>query len=233
MGFLLVIFGLCLGSFLNVLIWRLNDEKAPRFWEGRSICPRCRKPLAWYDNIPLVSFVALGRCCRHCRARISWHYPLVELLTVVAFWVIGWQPPLLILGGVFVVIFFSDWIYGVIPDEMIIIGVAVGLIGRIGQIWTGVAAGLVFFAIVAVTRFRGMGLGDVKLAFLMGFLLGWPKVGVAIWLSFVLGGLVAGSLLLLKRRRLSDKIAFGPYLVLGTLFSALWSNYLLGLVTRF
>ncbi len=88
----------------------------------------------------------------------------------------------------------------------------------------GILCGLGFLLVVVATRFRGMGLGDVKLAFLIGFLLGWPKAAVAFWWSFLLGGLVAVLLVLLKKVRLSDRMALGPYLVLGALFSALWSK---------
>lgn len=229
---LFVVLGLVVGSFLNVLIWRLNDSKAPKFWQGRSLCPKCKKPIAWLDNIPLLSFLLLGGRCRHCGKKISWQYPLVELIAALAFWLVGWQAPLLVLVSAFIVVFFSDWIYGLIPDEMVVLGVIASFFSGWRDWGTGFLAAAMLFLIVLVTRFLGMGLGDVKLAFLMGFFLGWPKVGVAFWLAFVMGGLAAGILLLLKRKRFSDRIAFGPYLVLGTIISALWSNNLLALVLR-
>lgn len=220
------VFGLVIGSFLNVLIYRLNAEKAPQWWQGRSVCPQCKKPIAWFDNIPLLSFVALGGRCRRCRTRISWQYPLVELVTAISFGLIGPSPLLLILAAVFIVIFFSDWIYGLIPDEMIIVGsVATIFLGP--NLLVGIFSALGLFSIVLATKFRGMGLGDVKLAFLMGLNLGWPKILVAFWAAFVLGGLAALMLLLLKKVRLSDRMAFGPYLVLGTIFSALWTGEIL------
>lgn len=226
MSVLLAVLGLVIGSFLNVLIWRLNDEKAPKWWRGRSICPRCKRQIAWYDNVPLLSFIFFGGRCRYCHNKISWQYPLVELGTAGAFVFIGWQPPLLTLGAVFIVIFFSDWIYGLIPDEMIILG-SVATVFLTPSLIVGILSALVLFVLVVATRFRGMGLGDVKLAFLMGFFLGWPKILFAFWFAFVLGGIAALILLLLKKVRFSDKIAFGPYLVLGTLFAALWSSTLL------
>ncbi len=228
MNFAMGLLGLVFGSFLNVLIWRLNDEKAPKWWKGRSMCPTCKHTLSWKDNIPLVSFVALGRRCRRCRTHISWRYPVVELVTAVSFYVIGFQPQILALAAIFIVIFFSDWIYGFIPDEMILVGL---LFCKVTNLYVAFFAGLAFLLIVLLTRFRGMGLGDVKLAFLMGFLLGWPNILVAVWIAFVLGGLVALILLGLKRVGFSDKIAFGPYLVLGTLVSALWSQKILTLLS--
>ncbi len=124
----LALLGLIIGSFLNVLIYRLNVPKAPKWWQGRSVCPHCQKKLLWQDNIPLVSFVALGRRCRHCKNLISWQYPLVELTTAIFFAVTGWNPVIWALESVFIVIFFSDWIYGLIPDEMILVGSFAALI---------------------------------------------------------------------------------------------------------
>lgn len=250
LNFLIVFaLGLALGSFLNVLIWRLNSEDGtvPRFWQGRSLCPRCRHGLSWSDNIPLLSFFLLSGRCRYCRKKISWQYPLVELLTAL-FTVATWfcfpdlSPIAKLLycsiAYTLIVIFFSDWIYGLIPDEMIIAGsVAAVIYGfqfsvfSLGtHLLSGVVSGLAFLLIVVVTRFRGMGLGDVKLAFLLGFLLGWPKVAVAFWWSFVLGGFSAVVLVLLKKVRLSDKMAFGPYLIAGAIFSVLWSRDFLRLL---
>lgn len=229
--------GLAVGSFLNVLIWRLNDPAAPKFWEGWSICPKCKHRLSWKDNIPLLSFVLLKGRCRYCGKEISWQYPVVELVTAIYFGLTGFHPVLWFIGAVFIVIFFSDLIYGLIPDEMIVVGVAVGLIGPMGQlgqvlvnVLTGILSATGFFLVVLATRFRGMGLGDVKLAFLIGLLLGWPKVLVAFWSSFVVGGIVAFCLLLLKRTKFSATIPLGPFLILGTIISALWSKDLLRLL---
>lgn len=223
---LLVVFGLVIGSFLNVLIYRLNVSGAPKFWQGRSLCPHCKRKLLWQDNIPLLSFVLLSGRCRHCRKKISWQYPTVELITAVAFVAIGWQPWFLGLAAVFIVIFFSDWVYGLIPDEMVIVGCIMAVVLG-ASLLVGLISAVGFFVIVAATKFKGMGIGDVKLAFLIGLLLGWPKAAVAFWMAFVAGGTVAVGLLLLKKVGLSDKMALGPYLVLGTVISALWSREIL------
>lgn len=242
--FIAVIMGLAVGSFLNVLIWRLNDDKVPKFWQGRSICPMCRHELSWKDNIPLLSFLFLKGRCRYCWGKISWQYPVVELVTAGTFvgigelgnWGIGgiWLSGL---AAVFIVIFFSDLIYGLIPDEAVAAGIGLSFLSYLGHLSdlgvataTGIISSLAFFLVVVATRFRGMGLGDVKLAFLMGLLLGWPKTLVAFWSAFVLGGMVAVFLLLLKRTKLSATIALGPFLVIGTIISALWSKQILHLV---
>jgi len=227
---LLFLLGLVIGSFLNVLVYRLNTEdKVPKFWQGRSLCPKCKHELSWEDNIPLFSFIMLLGRCRYCRQPISWQYPIVELVTAICFVFVGLNPLLLALAAVFIVIFFSDWIFGLIPDEMIIVGSVVALFLR-PNFLVGTVSALIFLTIVLATKFRGMGLGDVKLAFLMGLLLGWPKSLVAFWAAFILGGVVAISLLLLKRTKFSATIPLGPFLVIGILISALWSTQLLHLL---
>ena len=231
MAIFLATFGLIFGSFLNVLIWRLNDPKAPKFWQGRSICPGCKHTLTWRDNIPLLSYIFLRGKCRYCHKNISIQYPVVELVTAVAFALIGPNPLLLGIASCLIVIFFSDLIYGLIPDEMVAAGVILSILRNLGDLrflsWSGitglVAAGF-FLAIFLLTRQRGLGFGDVKFAFLMGLLLGWPGVLVGLWMSFVSGGIVAVILLALRRTKLSATIALGPFLVFGTVFAALWSN---------
>lgn len=231
--------GLIFGSFLNVLIWRLNDPKAPKFWQGRSICPDCKHTLTWRDNIPLLSYIFLRGKCRYCHKNISIRYPVVELVTAVAFALIGPNPLLLGIASCLIVIFFSDLIYGLIPDEMVIAGVFFviarnvvtkqSLVCATGDCFaalamTGTVALLSSFFFFIFYLIKGMGFGDVKFAFLMGLLLGWPGVLVGLWMSFVSGGIVAVILLALRRTKLSATIALGPFLVFGTVFAALWSN---------
>jgi prepilin signal peptidase PulO-like enzyme (type II secretory pathway) len=148
----------------------------------------------------------------------------------------------------FIVIFFADFIYGLIPDEMEVVIVILTIIynlqfsqlhqGFAGQaifklipnFVVGLASALAFFLVVLATKFRGMGLGDVKLAFVMGFLLGWRGALVAFWFSFILGGIFAILLLMLRRKNFRETIALGPFMVLGTLIAALWSNKLLAIL---
>ncbi len=210
--------GLVIGSFLNVLIWRLNDPKAPRWWQGRSLCPNCKHQISWFDNVPLLSFLILRGQCRYCHKKISWQYPAVELITALFFWMTGLNLVILAIGSVFIVIFFSDLIYGLIPDEMIVLGV---ILAGVQNLLIGFITALPFL-ILAV--FKKMGYGDVKLAFLMGLLLGWPKIAVALWAGFIIGGFVAVVLLVLRKTKLSATIPLGPFLIMGTIISALWSS---------
>jgi prepilin signal peptidase PulO-like enzyme (type II secretory pathway) len=237
---LVAIIGLAFGSFANVLIWRLNDLKAPKFWQGRSVCPKCRKPIAFQDNIPLLSFMLLRGKCRQCGQTISPTYPLVELVTAGAF-AISWylSPSLLVLGIVFslLVIFFSDLKYQLIPDEMVILGSLLGVWlvlpdwpRLVTHIAVGLASAAAFLLVVVVTRFRGMGLGDVKLAFLIGLVLGWPAAIISFWSAFMIGGSLASVLLLLKRTTITATMALGPFLIIGTLIAALWSEEILAIL---
>lgn len=252
---LVSLIGLAFGSFATSLVYRLNTEdKVPSLWRSRSFCPSCKHPLSLRDNIPLLSYIFLCGQCRYCQKPIPRHYPLIELSTLATFlaiWtyftrVIETTPlanVILItaIAFVFLVIFFSDLLFGLIPDEMIAVGSVTALIyqqispgpfplASLGlNLLGGLFSSLAFLLVVLVTRFKGLGLGDVKLAFLIGFLLGWPKAAVAFWFSFVFGGAFAVVLLLLKRVRFSDTIPFGPFLVLGTALSALWSKQVLTL----
>ncbi len=203
-----------------MLIWRLNNEKAPKFWQGRSICPKCKHQLNWQDNIPLLSFVLLNGKCRYCHKKISWQYPIVEIITAISFLTVN--PYLIIILCCLIVIFFSDLIYGLIPDEIVLILGVLGILGKFGNVVWGLAAGGIFYLIYFLTKGRGMGFGDVKLAAVMGLLLGWPKILVALYSAFVLGGIVAIFLLLLKRKRFGETIALGPFLCIGVILSLSW-----------
>lgn len=225
---LIGLIGLCFGSFFNVLIWRLNNENVPKFWQGRSLCPKCRHTLSWADNIPLLSFIFLRGCCRYCKKSISWQYPAVELLTMLVFILTGFNPVILLLECVFIVIFFSDLIYGFIPDEMIVVGIFLTVIlAGVQNLLIGLFTALPFFVFA---KYKLMGQGDIGLAFLMGLILGWPKIGVAIWSGFIVGGVTALVLVLLKKTKISATIPLGPFLILGILIAVLWTNNILAIL---
>jgi len=251
MIFFLFLLGLAVGSFLNVLIDRLPKDES--VIKGRSYCERCKKPLRWYDLIPLVSFLLLKGKCRYCRSPISWYYPVVELTTgllflAVIFFIGGFTINIItiitiiyyltIISGL-IVIFFTDLKYGIIPDKIvfssIIVSIAYLFINHqsliINHFFAGIGAFLFFFLLYLVTRGRGMGFGDVKLAFFLGLFLGWPKVVVAFYIAFLTGAVVGCILILWGKKKFSGgTIPFGPFLVLGgiiSLFWALvWSNFL-------
>ncbi len=233
-------FGLCVGSFLNVVVYRLNHNLSP--FQGRSFCPKCRKKIFWYDNLPLFSFLLLRGKCRFCRSPISRQYPLVELATGILFlWIVNrtlhltrfdfsWIETgyLLFITSVLVAVFASDLRYQTIPNEIIYPTVLISLLYVICQkpaaILSGIGAGLFFLGLVLVTRGKGMGLGDVRLAVLMGLILGFPKIIVALIVAFLTGALVGVILILVGKKRFGEHIPFGPFLTVSTWISLFWGQ---------
>jgi len=228
MSFLIFIFGLLLGSFLNCLVYRLNEAKNWRkFFFGRSYCPRCKRNLRCFDNLPLLSFFLLKGRCRWCHSPISWHYPLVELATGVLFvtaYHLQFTIYNLLIIYALIGIFLSDLLYRTIPDQLVYPALFISLIFFTTNLLSGLGVAAFFFLLVLLTRFRGMGLGDVKLAGLMGLFLGFPKIIVALYLAFLTGALTGVILVLTKRKKMKSEIAFGPFLVLATLIAWFWGE---------
>lgn len=248
MTVLTFILGLCVGSFLNVLIDRLPKGEQV-FW-GRSYCDSCRQPLSWYDLIPLVSFILLGRRCRYCRALISWQYPVVELATAILFLAsfqfleLGALVYLLLVVSGLIVIFFTDLKYRIIPDQVVIfLGVTSLLFlffshqpSTINHLLSAVTMFLIFLLLAFITHGRGMGLGDVKFAAVMGLTLGFPKIFIAFYLSFLTGAIFSLILIILGKKTMKSTIPFGPFLVASTMVSLFcgeslwgWSKGILGI----
>ncbi len=254
---LLFILGLCFGSFLNVLIYRLPLSLPIT---GRSFCPQCKKKIAWYDNIPLLSFVLLKGHCRKCHSPISWQYPAVELVTAIFFILtpdfvirdmryVTWNPEMILhityylsLVATLLVIFFSDLRYEIIPDQIVYPAIVVTLLFLVSQyrsllvsnVLSGLLAAGFLLVLHLLTRGRGMGLGDVKLAGLMGLALGWPKIIVAFYLAFLTGAALGVILILRGKKKLTSQIPFGPFLAGATILSifygeAIWGKIIAGL----
>lgn len=242
----LFIFGASVGSFLNVLIDRLPKGE---LISGRSYCDCCRHKLSWSDLIPVVSFFLLKGKCRYCGKNISWQYPSVEILTGIIF-ILLWSfstiiyptivGKIIILGLVscLIVIFFSDLKYQIIPDAIQVALFLFSLLLKLGGIFqlhfftAGLVVMLPILFLYLVTRGRGMGFGDVKLSFTMGFLLGIKAGLLALYFGFVMGGIVGLILLWLKKKKLKSKIAFGPFLVLGILIMLFWEKEIFQLVSK-
>lgn len=223
------LFGLSVGSFLNVLIYRLPASLP---LTGRSFCPNCKKKISWYDNIPLLSFFLLGGKCRFCHSPISLQYPLVELATgtlflLVAYFYWGVLGSWGVLGywviiSVLVAIFVIDLKYQVVPDLLIFPAIPVALLlsqDLLSSLLSACGASLFFLVLHFLTRGRGMGLGDVKLVFLMGIILGFPKIILGLYAAFLTGALVGVILILAGKKKFGQHLPFGPFLVGSTLFS--------------
>lgn len=250
---LLFVMGLVIGSFLNVVIYRMVNNDSPL--RGRSYCDSCKRAIAWYDNIPLISFLLLKRKCRHCGEPIPWAYPAVEFITGALF--VWWyfigstffqltakpflviQPLFWLFAGILLVmIFFTDFMYYLIPDSAVFLLTVITFVYRLFltnqnimmardfQLALGCAVGasLFFLSLFLLTRGKGMGFGDVKLAFPLGLILGWPNTLVAVFLAFIIGAVAGLIAMSLKKKKLKSTIPFGPFLVLGTFIALLWGN---------
>jgi len=247
---LIFILGLFVGSFLNVLADRLPKEESAI--KGRSHCEKCKKELAWFDLIPLLSFIFLKGKCRYCRTSLSFYYPIVELTTGILF-----AGVFIFIGGAYInfistiniinliyylfiassliVVFFADLKYGIIPDKIVLPAIIISFLYLIlntyylipPHLLSALGAGLFFLALLIVTRGKGMGFGDVKFAFLMGLILGFPNIVVALYIAFLTGAIVGCILIIWKRREtFGTVIPFGPFLATGTLLSIFFGNFI-------
>jgi len=247
--FFIFIFGLCIGSFLNAVIWRLHRKES--FFKGRSYCPKCRHSLGARDLIPLLSFLLLKGKCRYCKEKISWQYPVVELATGLLFCLVYWQgigykdtlhltPYTLYLLrdwffiSVLVVIFVYDLKYYLILDKVtipaIVLAFIVNLLLKIpftNLLLGGIIVSGFFLLQFLVSRGKWIGGGDIRLGFLMGVMLGWPKAIVALFLAYIIGALIGVMLIILKKKTWKSEIPFGTFLVVGTVITLLYGGQLL------
>jgi len=231
-----VVFGLVLGSFLNVVIARLPERRS--LWAPRSACPGCGALIAWYDNVPLVSFVVLRGRCRACATPIPWRYPLVEA-TTAALLALAWAefgPGLefvvaAALLAALIAVTAIDLRHQIIPDAITLPGILAGVTANVATRhlgWAEVALGIalgggVFFAIIVVSR-GGMGAGDMKLGAMLGAFLGWKIALFALMVGVVLGGAWAVALMALGVRGRKDAIPFGPFLAIGGATALFWGE---------
>lgn len=231
---LFVIIGLCFGSLASVIVLRL--PKKENFITDRSRCPHCKKIILWWQNIPVVSFFLLRGHCAHCQAKISWRYPLLEVLMaalfVAAYIKFGWTWTLLeMLIFIFslVTVSFIDLDHYILPDVFTLSGVVIGLIGAVlnperslpSALW-GVFIGggslwLIAYLYWVLRKQEGLGGGDIKLIAWVGAVLGWPAVPFVIFGGSLLGS-VAGVLVAFRKKEgLQAVIPFGPFLAVGAL----------------
>ncbi len=243
------IVGLAIGSFLNVLIDRLPKGQSIM---GRSHCDHCKRNLQWYELIPIVSFIVQNGKSKCCRKKLSWQYPVVEMITGMSFLLIfnasrvGGQ--LLISLGIvscLIVIFVADFKYKIIPDSIQVVLFIFSVMLNLFQhpfnqipklvkndIASGIVVMLPILLLYLFTRGKGMGFGDVKLAFIMGFLLGIKGGAIALYIAFITGAVYGLVLILLKKKKLKSKIAFGPFLVIGTVMVLFWGEKILETVKK-
>lgn len=236
------VLGLLIGSFLNVVIWRV--PRGESVVTPASRCPACDGAVRARDNVPVLSWLLLQGRCRDCREPISRRYPLVEGATGLLFAVlalrIGWDPALpafLYLGAAGVALWMIDLDVKRLPNVIVLPSYAValallGAAGFAGSDWgpllrslLGGAALYAFYFLLAVVYPAGMGFGDVKLAGLLGLYLGWlgwAQVVLGGFLGFLYGGVFGGLLMLAGRAGRKSQIPFGPFMLAGALTAVLW-----------
>lgn len=239
------IFGLIIGSFLNVLVYRLKDAETLL---GRSFCRHCKHQIRWYDNIPLVSFIVLRGTCRDCETKISWQYPVLEFLTGIMFALIGyffffpldmfsWVETLWLLSIVscLLVIGAYDLKHMEIPSVMLIVSVVLTYIFFVSsffflqepffssRLWYGLLGGGVvcgfFFLLVWMSHETWMGWGDVWLGFVAGSIVGLFLILPMLTLSFGIGAVVGLLAIAWKKKGLKSQIPFAPFLVAGVILT--------------
>lgn len=229
------VYGIVVGSFLNVCIYRLPLEKSIVF--PRSGCPECGYMLPWYDNIPLLSWLWLRGRCRNCRHSISVLYPLVELATaLLALQVtyqfgLTWQSLLIaLLGCAFLVLMVIDFYHYILPDVITLPGIVLGVVvaGSVGgaplatleSSLIGVVAGggglwLFAYLFEKISGKVGMGMGDIKLLAMIGAWMGWQSLPLTLFGAGLMGSVVGISWMVYSGRDRSQPIPFGPYLVMA------------------
>lgn len=227
---ILFVFGLIIGSFLNVVGLRFRSGVG---LGGRSFCTVCQKNLEWWELVPVVSFTALSGKCSRCKTKISWQYPLIEILTGLVFAtlprisLISWIL-FAIVFSIYIVILIYDARHKIIPDTLVYPAIALAFLARIfsggmleGDFLAAIGVFLFFGALYFFSRGRAMGFGDAKLALSIGFLLGMAESLSAAALAFWIGtiAVLASFLFMGKKLTMKTEIPFAPFLILGAWLS--------------
>lgn len=234
---LIAVFGLMVGSFLNVCIGRLPRAESVIF--PRSRCPSCRAPIRWYDNLPVLSYLILRGRCRDCRRLIGLRYPLVEIATAAAFTtqaiLVGGDPvrlaERLILTGLLIVLFGTDLETQRLPNVLTLPGAAAGLLFgfwlapavEARLVGAAVGAGLLWGVRWIWLRLRNveaMGLGDVKMLAMIGAFLGWQQVWLVLLLSSLGGAVVGIALTAWGTKSMQSRLPFGTFLAIGAFIAS-------------
>ena len=239
--FLVVIFGLVIGSFLNVCICRIANEESIAF--PPSHCTNCGYELKAKDLIPVLSYIFLGGKCRSCKEKISIQYPIVEILNAILYVAIylkfGFTLNLFkfcLLASLLIVIGFIDFKTKYVYNSTVVFGVVSGILFAVLEWmetksipWNYVAGAFIGFGIIylIVVLTRGMGEGDIDIALICGLFLGIKGILVTLFLAIILGGIVATIILIFKLKERKAEIAFGPYLAIGGIIACLYGSRLI------
>jgi leader peptidase (prepilin peptidase) / N-methyltransferase len=242
---ILLLYGITFGSFFNVIGLRVPLNKSIVI--PRSTCPTCGHQLKAHELIPVISYLIQKGKCRGCQSRISPIYPIFELLTGILFatapLVIGWSGELVValsLISMFMIIIVSDIHYMIIPDKILIWFAGIFLFERIfwplAPWWDsllGAVTGFTLLLVIALISKGGMGMGDVKLYALLGFVLGFKLVLLSFFLSTLFGAVIGGFALIFKIVKRKQPIPFGPFIAAGTLTAYYWGSDLIDIYLQF
>lgn len=242
--FFLFLFGLVIGSFIGAYTYRWPKDISVK--RGRSFCPKCKKKIYWYDNIPLLSYLLLSGKCRNCKKKISLRYPLIEFSTALLFITIytfkgsslqgAALPYLLAITTALIIIFVIDFEHKLIPDEVVFFIFALAflllllspIIAFYTVLFAAFSASTFFLLLHLITKGRGMGLGDVKLVLALSlFFHDWKMLVVWLMFSFIIGAVVGVVLILIGKAGWGKQIPFGPFLVLSFFAVVFWGSGLI------
>jgi len=231
------ILGIIVGSFLNVLIYRLPKKIEVTF--SRSFCPECGHKLGFFDLIPLFSYIFLKGKCRYCNAKISFIYPFIEFITglifVIAFIYYGFSLlylKFIIFASILIVISIIDLKTMEIEDSPLYFGFFMGVIflliekNYLNTLYGIIIVGVIFFLIIVLSK-GGMGGGDFKLSFLFGLYLGFPKIIPWFFLSFLIGFFPAIFMLITKKATRKTPLPFGPFMAISGIITFLYGNQII------
>ncbi len=261
----LFLLGLCFGSLVNAFVWRLHEtantkslkrKKELSILHGRSMCVHCRHTLAWYDLVPVLSWLSLGGKCRYCKKPIHFQYPLVELITAVLFVLSYMYRPhsygiygfilfalwlILLVGFMALIVYDIRWM--LLPNSIVfpLTGVAVfhtlvlaidkqDLDVVIGAVMGLMSVGGLFYVLFQYSKGKWIGGGDVKLGFLLGLLAGGLLEGLmVVFVASLLGTLFALPAIALKKQTISNRIPFGPFLITSLIIVYLFGSMIMSL----
>src|SRR3989338_4022153 len=238
-GLFIFLFGLVFGSFINVVLWRLQTGESLIF--PASHCPKCRQQISWFDNIPVLSYLLLRGRCRQCQKTISVQYPLIELVAALIFVILyrffGLTDQFLILAvfSLFLlVVFVYDLWHYLILDQVVIPGMIFAALANLylGLVWwdlllAAIIGGGFFWLQYVISQGRWIGGGDIRLGALMGLMLGWQMLLVALFIAYLCGAAVGLVLISAGKKKMSSAIPFGTFLSLAAFVAFLFGPQIL------
>lgn len=237
---LVFVFGLVIGSFLNVVIYRVPNKIS--ISKGRSYCPKCEHKILNRDLIPVLSYIILGGKCRHCKGKISLRYPMVELVTgLMALGIVlikGIFLEALILfaiGAILIAITLIDWDTMTIPNSLIIalipLVVASAYLSGDWNIWGRIIGALIISVPMYISLYfvkDSFGGGDIKLFAVLGLLLGWEKILLTLFIASISAAIIGISMTKFKNENIKGKhIPFGPYICVAAMIAVLFGDSIL------